>query len=193
MGMDSDLYDHYRAVFVDLQDRREKLALELQKVDASLAVLSGLLANSQPQMPQPAVVAPPTTVSAPQAAPVPSVAAFQASPLTSLPPVPAHLRYANISVRLAVLSLMAEHAPEPLRTAEIVEALIAGGARQGGQNYSSNVSAVVSDMTKKKGELSVEDGKYTITDHGRDVWAGIKRSPTYKYRRLTESAQNGGS
>lgn len=162
--MDIDLYNNYAAVLQDLTSKRDAISSELKQIEAAIAAVSAAIAShSEGPLAKPLPFTPPITP------PTPSI-------------VPSDQKYSGMSVRWAVLNLMAEDTAEALRTSEIAEMLQAHGVRPGGQNFTSNVSAVVSDMTKKKGELTVEDGRYQITDHGRDVWVGIKRTPQYRYR-----------
>jgi hypothetical protein len=174
--MDNDMFAHYRAVLAHEQAERERLLAELRLKDSIIAGLQATLAAHEPgarAWSKPLPFNPP--VALPPMGP-------------AEPTVPPHLRFAGISVRWALLSLMAEDpsAASGLRTTEMADALLAGGVRSSGQNFAANVSAVVSDMTRKKKELeAVEDGKYVISAHGREVWDGVKRNRYYRYRRLT--------
>jgi hypothetical protein len=93
-------------------------------------------------------------------------------------------RYAGISVRWAILNLLGEDAVGPLPTSKIAEALTTGGITSTSQNFTSNVSAVVSDMTNKRRELESTDGGYRLTDNGRAAWDAIKRTPQYLNRSI---------
>lgn len=174
--MDKDLFVNYSAVLADQEAKRERLLSEVSLIDAFIVSLKVTLGALKPE-PQPAPKA---------TAPVP------ATPGAAVPPpgqtIPEHLIYAGISVRWAVLCLLAEHVTEPQTTGEMATALVAGGVRSSGQNFTANVSAVVSDMARKRLELSVEDGKYQITPLGKEVWSSIKRSRPYRFRRLGVAA-----
>lgn len=174
--MDRDLYSKYEGVLAAQQAKREKLAADLERVDSLIRGLKAELADHDSEAQALAKILPPLT------------------PPISLGPsavvIPPSLWYSGISVRWAVLCLMAEHTNEPLGTAEMAAALEAGGVRSSGMSFVANVSAVVSDMAKKREELQPfgDDGKkYQITQKGRDVWDSIKKSRSYKFRRLNLS------
>jgi hypothetical protein len=88
-------------------------------------------------------------------------------------------KYAGISVRWSILNLLAEDSDGPLPTAKIAEALVIGGIISSSQNFTSNVSAVVSDMPNKKLELESTDSGYQLTDRGRAAWEAIKHTHQY--------------
>lgn len=116
------------------------------------------------------------------------ITAFKATHNT--PPIfpPSTIRevnpYAAMSVRWAVLKLLFEYAVRPLKTAEISDALM-----DGGNNYATktNVSAVVSDMLNKRGELKIEDDGYVLTDTGKTTWQSITHSARYRQREASIS------
>lgn len=93
-------------------------------------------------------------------------------------------RYAGMSVRWGVLQYLAEDATEPASTAEIAGALLGGGMTTNGRDFISNVSAVISVMVNKRGELNGADGKYRLTDNGRAAWTAITGTNQYQARSL---------
>jgi hypothetical protein len=91
-------------------------------------------------------------------------------------------KYAGLSVRWAILNLLAEDREAPMPTAAIAETLRAGGITSNSQNFTSNVSAVISDMTNKKQELEPTDSGYRLTETGRKAWDAIKHTHQYVNR-----------
>jgi hypothetical protein len=97
-------------------------------------------------------------------------------------------RYANMSVRWAILKLLAEGGGligRPMKSAEISDELTSGGNDKASR---ATVSAVISDMVKKRQELErqdveqSEDGGYQLTETGKHAWNAIKHSPKYANR-----------
>jgi hypothetical protein len=98
-------------------------------------------------------------------------------------------KYTGMSVRWAILYLLAEHTTSPTGRAEIAKALREGGITSNAQDFASNVSAVLSTMVNERREVEqVQDSGYQITQHGREVWAGIKRTPQWSSRVVTPIA-----
>lgn len=165
--MDKALYENYKSVLAYKRVQRERLASELLQLDGLIAGLAADVESYE-------------TAERNAIKPLLLIQGVGNSRTLEIPP---HLRYAGISVRWALLCLMAEHVTEAIGTTEMAEALKAGGVRSSGANFNANVSAVVSDMARKRAELeAVAEGKYRVTDHGREVWDGIKRNPQYRYR-----------
>ena len=174
--MDKTLYEHYRAILAaeqaeaeQLQAEKQQLEVRIEQVQASIArILAKLAAHKEP-----IVVSKPTNAYVP------------ADELPSA--VPERLKYAGMSVRWALLYLMADGGVDQLTSSQMADTLLKGGFRSDrAKNFNANVSAVVSEMVRKKGELEQanEAGAYRITDHGRDVWATIKHSRQFKFGRL---------
>jgi len=92
--------------------------------------------------------------------------------------------HAGMSVRWAILSLAGESEDGTVpRTAEVADQLKAGGINSESKNFSSNVSAVLSDMARQKRELEMTDGgNYRLTEKGRGAWEAIKRTTQYQNR-----------
>jgi hypothetical protein len=89
--------------------------------------------------------------------------------------------YAGISVRWSVLLFLAERATGAETLGTIADALRAGGSTSKAQSFNSNVSAVLSQMVSK-GELAKIDDRFTLTDHGKAVWHGIRNSEKFLNR-----------
>jgi len=84
--------------------------------------------------------------------------------------------YANMSVRWAVLKLLSESV-DRWTSADISVALTSGGNPKASK---ATVSAVISDMVKKRLELTQgEDGGYQLTETGRHAWNAIAHSTRY--------------
>jgi hypothetical protein len=181
--MNTDLLVHYEAVLGAERAERERLCDDIKRLNAQLKLKDNMIA---------ALVA---SLAADQAdahglakpLPFPQPVGLGTVPQA---PVPDSMVYAGISVRWGILSLMSDHAAGTMSTPDMAEALIAGGVRSGGQNFTANVSAVVSDMVKNRQELELIDGKYRITPHGKDVWTTIKVSRRYRNRRYGWGPQN---
>jgi len=166
--MTKNLEAQYEAVLRDLQERRANYVNAINELDAMIAGIGRQLQAMGVEVP---VVA-------------------------SRPPLAANAydevdeteKYAHMSVRWAILKLLAV-ANRPMGTGEIAKALEAGGVESKGQRFSSIVSAVLSEMKSKKGEVeSVEDGLYRLTSQGREAWDHIEKSPRYRYRHQTATA-----
>jgi len=168
--MDKDLYDHYKAVLAAEETEAKQLESEKQRIEAKLEVVHASIARILAKL------------SAYEEAIAPKTINLFAAPLV----VPERLKYAGMSVRWGILNLMADSGVDQLGTTNIADALIAGGVRSNGQNFNANVSAVVSEMHRKKNELEPgdADGTYRITQHGREVWESIKHTPQYRFGRL---------
>jgi hypothetical protein len=147
--------EHYRAVLEDLQRQRNLLNLKITEIDQAISSLHRLIPEDvKPDMPV-------------QAHPKPYVAPGQLSLGTVG-------RYSGMSVRWAILNLLSEDATGPMGTGEIAVALRQGGITSNAANFAGNVSAILSVMSKQKGEATaVEDG-WVISPIGRQAWAHIR-------------------
>ena len=161
----------YTAFLAELRGRRAKLEAELKDVDVaidSILRLSGMMDSG---------VAPPHVLTVSQSSPLEGQS--QATPRR-------HTRFANISVRWAVLWHLAEDVQGFEKTGEIASALRAGGYRTEATNFGNMVSAVLSTM-KGKQEVESSDDGYCLTDSGRQTWALIKQGT--KFRAATFSSE----
>jgi hypothetical protein len=173
--MEKELYEHYKAILAAEQAEAEQIEAEKRELDIRLehvrASITRILAK----------------LSAHDEAAAGARPAAQFVPAAALPTaLPDRLKYTGMSVRWAILFLMADGGVDALTTPQMADALIGGGARTTGQNFSANVSAVVSEMVRKKAELAPgeEPGTYRITTKGREVWDTIKHSRQFRYGRL---------
>jgi hypothetical protein len=103
------------------------------------------------------------------------------TPRIVFPEPPRDGEYAKISVRWAVFLFLAEHANGPHPLGRIADALREGGSASKAQSFNSNVSAVMSQMVTKNELLKTEEG-FSLTDHGKAVWHGIKNSEKFVNR-----------
>jgi len=140
--------EQYRAVLDDLLKQRNQLQFKIGEIDSAVAALRRLM--------------PPEEIIEPKDLQIPM-------PVSSG-------KYVGMSNRWAVLNLLCEDAIRPMDTASIAEALAAGGIVTRGKSLASNVSAVLSDMAKLRGEVESTDGKWTITQRGKESWIHIKAS-----------------
>jgi hypothetical protein len=158
-----NMLDHYRAVLADLEQRRSRIQSELRDVDETITRIRRLMSTQ-------------TTL-------------FASAPTSGSPIVAvSQSRYTGMSVRWAILCLLAEDAPTRLGTGEIAQILKDGGITSNSQNFSSNVSAVLSVMSNSRGEVEQVEGAYQITTRGRDVWNGIKLTAQYRNRLASPDA-----
>jgi hypothetical protein len=96
------------------------------------------------------------------------------------PSRPPSRKYTFMSVRWAILDLLAES--EPKTTAEIAEALIAAGVQTKAANFVNNVSAVLS-TTMKEAHAEVQqlpDSRWQLTENGRSAIEHIRSSPKFR-------------
>jgi hypothetical protein len=96
------------------------------------------------------------------------------------PSRPPSRKYATMSVRWAILDLLAES--EPKTTAEIAEALIAAGVQTKAANFVNNVSAVLSTTMKEAHDevQQLPDSKWKLTDNGRSAIEHIRNLPKFR-------------
>lgn len=153
-----DLRAHYEVVIRDLFAKRgehQRVIGEHQRAVAELdQLIAGMSKNYEEPIPG-EVPAPATPKPTNNKAGVPS-----RSPHHSV-------RFATISVRWAILYLLDEH--ESLSTAEIADALQAGGIRSRASNFNNNVSAVLSNMKTGRDEVDQAGDKWIITETGRSA------------------------
>lgn len=91
--------------------------------------------------------------------------------------------YAKMSVRWAVFFYLAEHSNGPQPIGAIADALKAGGSYSKAQSFNSNVSAVLSQMASKS-EIRKDDEGFSLTDHGKVIWHGIRNSEKFTNRHV---------
>jgi hypothetical protein len=161
--------NHYEETMRDLELRRATSLQELTKLDQAISALRATMTVSQPV--------------------TETVAVHIARPSDW------KQEYANMSVRWAILKLLAEGGGplgRPMKSAEISEELTGGGNEKASK---ATVSAVISDMVKKRQELErqeveqSEDGGYQLTETGKHAWNAIKHSSKYVNRALSATTQ----
>ncbi len=108
-----------------------------------------------------------------------SVATTSHSSLVT-PSRPSSKKYAYMSVRWAILDLLAES--EPKATAEIAEALIMAGVQTKAANFTNNVSAVLSTTMKEQHDevQQLPDGRWQLTENGRGAIEHIRTTPRFR-------------
>jgi hypothetical protein len=90
-------------------------------------------------------------------------------------------KYANISLRWAILDVLYESAP--MSTAELAEALKEAGVQTRAANFANNVSAILSVNVKEKSEVQqLPSGKWQLTDKGRSAIEHIRTTPRFRQR-----------
>ena len=105
------------------------------------------------------------------------------------PAAPGFGIYSGISTRWAILFLFAENATGPMGRTDIAKVLTDGGITSNAQSFASNVSPVSSGMAKERNEVEQvgDSGLYQITEHGREVWNGIKLSAQWRSRSVNNA------
>ncbi len=166
-----NVIDHYQAVLRDLELRRSRCKQELDELDSTIGGIKKLLSNQASLF---------------VASPAPSPAAnipFRAVAIARAAEVRIdHSRFTGLSVRWAILKLLAENADSHPTAAEIAQALVDGGMNSKGKDFGSNVSAVLSDMKNKRSEVANSAGTWALTVTGRQAWDAIKATPQYRER-----------
>ncbi|MFI5087382.1 MAG: hypothetical protein ACHP7I_03225 [Terriglobales bacterium] len=148
-----NLLEHYQIVLQDLERKRAKYKADLADIEQAIGGIRKLMATN--------------------------ASLFAAMPQQAQP-----AKYAGMSVRWAIMNFLAEDVGNVpiVDTATIAQALLNGGITSRGQNFNSNVSAVLSTM-KERGEVEqLETGSYQLTPHGANVWHTIKLTPQYRNR-----------
>jgi hypothetical protein len=148
--------EHYRAVLEDLQKQRNLLNLKITEIDQAISSLHRLIPEDvKPDMP------------------------VQAHVKTHVVPIGQLSlgtvgRYSGMSVRWAILNLLSEDATGPMSTGEIAVALRQGGITSNAASFAGNVSAILSVMSRQKGEVSAVENGWVISPIGRQAWAHIR-------------------
>jgi hypothetical protein len=154
--------EHYRAVLDDLQRQKNLAQFKIVELDNAIASLHRLIPEeAKDALPTPTPANPPAVTVV-------------------------HGKYAGMSVRWAILNLLAEDASHPMSTGGIATALQEGGITSAGKNFAGNVSAVLSDMGRVRREVTSTDSGWVITDTGKSAWAHI--SAKRRGEQLTISA-----
>jgi hypothetical protein len=92
---------------------------------------------------------------------------------------PPSQKYANISVRWAILDFLNDS--EPKATSEIAESIRAAGVQTRAANFTNNVSAVLSTNMKEqhKEVEQLPDGRWQLTEKGRQAITHIRSTPRF--------------
>jgi hypothetical protein len=156
--------EHYRAVLDDLQSQRNELQYRIKEIDTAITSLHRLIPEAaRNEFPTPAMPSVPSAV------------------------VP-HGKYAGMSVRWAILNLLAEDATAPMTTGDIAEALLKGGIQTSGKSFSGNVSAVLSGMNHDRKEVFSNATGWVVTETGKSAWAHISAKRQAQQQQFTISA-----
>lgn len=155
----SNKISSYQQTLDDLEFRRTRCIDELRKVEAAIAGLRAAMEVSVHITPGPTSIA------------------FHPAATPSAIRQEATQRYANMSVRWAVLKFLAEHSVQPQKTADISAALLEGRNEKASR---ATVSAVISAMNKKAEVMWDADNQgYKLTVTGRSAWGAIVNNPKY--------------
>lgn len=156
MPLTSDLKSHYDAVLQDLESERQQVQQQIVPLQARLKELHASIVTLARRI-------------------SPDAPSYPTAPLR-----PANQKYANISVRWAILDLLNDS--QAMTTAEIAEALKAAGIQTRAANFANNVSAVLSTtMCKEHAEVQqLPDSKWELTEKGRDAIAHIRTTPRFR-------------
>jgi hypothetical protein len=101
------------------------------------------------------------------------------SSVSSIPSTAPSKRYSTMSTRWAILDLLAQS--QPKTTAEIAEALIAGGIQTRAAHFANNVSAVLSTTMKEqhKEVRQLSDGRWELNETGKSAIEYIRTTPKF--------------
>jgi hypothetical protein len=156
--------EHYRAVLDDLQNQRNVLQYRIKEIDTAITSLHRLIPeDAKSELPTPAMPNVPSAV-VPQG------------------------KYAGMSVRWAILNLLAEDATAPMSTGDIADALLRGGIQTSGKSFSGNVSAVLSGMNHDRKEVVAKDDGWIITEVGKSMWTHISAKRHAQQQQFTASS-----
>ncbi len=160
----------YQQTLDDLEFRRARCLDDLHKIEAAITGLRAAMEVSVHITPGPTSVA---------LHPIATPSEIRQE---------AQQRYANMSVRWAVLKFLYDHSVQPQKTADISDALLAGGCEKATR---PTVSAVISDMSRKRDEVmwDEQDQGYKLTVTGRSAWGAIVNSPRYINRASAANEQ----
>jgi hypothetical protein len=156
--------EHYQAVLNDLLQKREPLLKQMDDLAAKIEEFNLLIEGIRTAMTNSAL----------------GVSGLSGSSSDVEPP---SSYYKHMSMRWAILRLLADHCKgEAMPTSSIADCLIRGGFAQS-SNFNSKVSAILSQMLGK-GEVEKKNQDWAICGHGREVWDSIKKGDKYATRHL---------
>lgn len=157
MSLNADVKASYEVVLCDLEAEKQQVQQQLVPLQARLKELHNSIVTLSKKL-------------SPEA------------PLFRFPtPIrPSSQKYANISVRWAILDLLND--TSSMSTAEIAEALREKGVRTKAANFANNVSAVLT-TTMKERHKEVEqlpDGKWQLNVNGKNAIEHIRTTPKFR-------------
>jgi hypothetical protein len=161
MPLTPDLRASYEAVLRDQESERDEIQQQVSAAQARLKELHNSITTLQKRL-------------------NPDALATISSSSSVTPSRPPSRKYASMSVRWAILDLLAES--EPKATAEIAEALIAAGVQTRAANFANNVSAVLSTTMKEQHHEVQQspEGKWELTEKGRGAIEHIRTTPRFR-------------
>ena len=161
MPLTTELKSSYEAVLHDLEVERNEAQEQITSLQARLKELHNSISTLTRRLSPDVSVSPSSHSLTPSRLP--------------------NRRYASMSVRWAILDLLAES--EPKTTAEIAEVLIAAGVQTKAANFANNVSAVLSTTMKEqhKEVQQLPDGKWQLTENGRSAIEHIRTTPRFQF------------
>ncbi len=158
MPLTPELRASYEAVLRDQESERDEVQQQVSAGQARLKEVHNSISTLLKRLNPDAVTSPSSSVN---------------------PPRQSSRKYAYMSVRWAILDLLAES--EPKTTAEIAEALIAAGVQTKAANFVNNVSAVLSTTMKEAhGEVQLADSKWQLTENGKSAIEHIRTTPKFR-------------
>lgn len=100
--------------------------------------------------------------------------------------------FKGLSVRWSILWLLFDYVSNPMPVSEIAQTLRQRGIESKSQNFNSNVSAVLSQMSAKDPpEVESDGGHFRLTKHGREIWSGIQEAhPKFREHLAKLEAEN---
>jgi hypothetical protein len=156
MPLDGELKAHYEAVLQHLEAQRDEVQQQVAALQARLNDLHHSIStiSSTLNVETPSLTAPPNSR-------------------------PANQKYANMSVRWAILDWLND--TQPQSTSEIADALLTAGVRTRAANFANNVSAVLTGMRDMEHEVQqVADSKWELTDKGKSCIAYLRGTPKFR-------------
>lgn len=155
MTLTTDLKANYEAVLRDLEIDRAQVQQQLAALQAQLRELQGTILNLSKRITP------------------------DAQPKSLATSRPTSHKYANISVRWAILDILMDSVP--MSTAEIAKALKASGVQSKAANFANNVSAVLTTTMKEHSEVEQsDDGKWRLSANGMSAIDHIRSTPKFQ-------------
>ena len=158
MPLTNEVKASYEVVVRDLEAERQKIQEQLGALQARLKELHNSISTLYKRI-------------NPDASP---------SSQTPAPSRPPNQKYANMSVRWAILDLLVD-SQKAMATAEIADALLVAGVQTRAANFANNVSAVLSTtMREEHNEVQqLPDGKWELTEKGKEAIEYIRTTSKF--------------